>query len=382
MSNLQDKKIAIVYDWLDSWGGVERVLQQFLELFPQANWYTAVYDKKKAQWLASRKVTVSFLHYFPSWLRKNRLFTSLFMPYAFESFDLSDYDIVISVSSAFAKGVITKPGTFHIGYILTPPRYLWSGINQYGSIMLRTLSASFYARARTWDFLASKRPDVLLSISNTVADRVKKYYREDANVLYPGIDTDYWDTMKRKNDQPFEKEKNSYFLCVSRLVPYKKIDLLLKTFATIPKEKLIIVGQGSEERKLQSMATANCHFLGFVSDQKLSKLYSGAKALIIPQEEDYGLVALEALYHDCPVIAYEKGGAKEIIIDGKTGILFGEQSVDGIRKAIARFHTMSYNEYRPLFHQLANKGAHFTKYVFQEQWRQLVSFTLKTHSLF
>ena len=379
MSNIQDKKVAIVYDWLDSWGGVERVLQQIGEIVPQADWYTAVFDKNKASWLGEKKVTVSFLRYFPRWLQKNRLFTSLFMPYAFESFDLSAYDLVISVSSSFAKGVITKPGTVHIGYILTPPRYLWSGINQYGKKIWRFMTASWYARARSWDIVASKRPDILLSISRVVVDRVKKYYRERSQVLYPGIDTEYWDTLKKNPTRSSSADAKRYFLCVSRLVPYKKIALLLKTFATMPDERLIIVGQGSEERSLRAMAPKNCQLVGFMSDAELSQLYSGAQALIMPQEEDYGLVSLEALYHDCPVIAYTKGGAKETNVDGKTGIVFDDQSVEGIRKAIARFHTISYNEHRPLFHQLPNQGAPFTKRVFQEQWRQLISAALSSH---
>lgn len=342
---VNQKKIAIVYDWIDKWGGVERILLQLHEMFPEAVFYTSYFDHEKAGWAKNLKIKTSFLQSFPDFIKKNRVLSFIFYPYAFESFNFSEYDLVISVTSSFAKSVITKPGTKHICYLLTPSRYLWSHQKEY----LGSLGSSFSGMFKNWDFVVSQRSDKIISISETVRKRCKKYYKRESEVVYPGFDIDYWDKIKSQITNhksqlnfKFQISNSKFFLIISRLEPYKKIDLAIKVFNKLNKP-LIIVGEGSQESKLKQIANRNITFLSKLTDVELGSLYSNSQALIMPQEEDFGYVSLEAQFFGCPVIAYKKGGAVETVNDGRTGIFFLSQTESSLRRAIERFDKIKYN---------------------------------------
>ena len=337
-------KIAFVYDWIDKWGGVERVLLHLHSLFPHAHFFTSAVEFKSAQWARPLTIHSSFLQTFPSFMRSNRaLMTSLF-PLAFESFRFDEYDLVISITSAFAKGIITKPGTKHICYLLTPPRYLWSHTKDYLSGIKGLLGRPLLNHLRKWDMAASQRPDGYISLSNTTAERAKLYYNINSSVVYPPFDTSYWDLKKKEMKKPNTiSDTKPYYLWVGRMESYKKPKLVLEVAKQDNARNFIFVGTGSLENKLKRTAPHNCQFAGSLSDEELSYLYFHAKALIMPQNEDFGYVSLEAQYHGCPVIAYRKGGACETVIEGESGIFFDEQTVPSLMSQLERYEQISYN---------------------------------------
>ncbi|MBI5123273.1 glycosyltransferase [Candidatus Roizmanbacteria bacterium] len=347
---IKSKQIAIVYDWLDKWGGVERVLLTLHEMFPNAIFYTSYFDKGSASWAKDLKIKTSYLQKFPNFIKKNRILSFLFYPFIFELFDFSGFDLVISVTSSFAKSIITKPGTKHICYLLTPTRYLWSHKQDYLNNKLISYVLGYYLnKLKQWDFVSAQRPDKIISISETVRNRCLKYYKRNSEVVYPGFDTKYWKKIKFEiRNSKFETNSKykilntKYFLVVSRLEPYKRVDLVTQSFNRL-KDSLVIVGEGSQEKKLKKMAGKNIIFLSKLSDVELGIFYSNAQALIMPQEEDFGYVSLEAQFFGCPVIAYKKGGALETVIDGKTGIFFNRQEEISLRRAIERFNKIKYN---------------------------------------
>lgn len=345
-----DKKIAIVYDWIDKWGGVERVLLNLHKIFPNAVYFTSYFDKEKAAWAKELQIKTSFLQSFPNIIKKNRITSFPFFPFVFESLNFSDYDLVISVTSSFAKSVITQPGAKHICYMLTPTRYLWSHKKDYlNNNTINYFIGGYLDYFKNWDKIAAQRPDKIISISETVRARCQKYYGRDSEVVYPGFDTKYWGEIKSQisnnklqmNDK-YKIPNDKYYLVVSRLEPYKKIDLAVNVFNKLNK-KLVIVGKGSQSNELKYLAGDNVTFLSELSDAELGSLYSNAQALIMPQEEDFGYVALESQFFGCPVIAYEKGGAKETIIEGKTGIFFDRQTGQSLKRAVERFDMIKYN---------------------------------------
>jgi glycosyltransferase involved in cell wall biosynthesis len=341
------KKIAIVYDWIDKWGGVERVLLTLHKMFPEAILYTSYFDKDSASWAKDLNIKTSFLQKLPNFIKKSRILSFIFYPFVFESFDFSNYDLVISVTSSLAKSIITKPKTKHICYLLTPTRYFWSHKGDYlKNNFINYFMGGYLDYIKKFDWIAAQRPDKIISISETVKQRCKKYYQRESKVIYPGFDEEYWSNIKSKikNLTLIETsvDKQKYFLVVSRLEPYKKVDLVVQSFNRL-KHKLIIVGEGSEERKLKQIAGKNITFLSKLSDAMLGNLYFNAQALVMMQEEDYGYVALEAQFFDCPVIAYKKGGARETVEDNKTGIFFNNQNEQSLQRAIARFSKIKYN---------------------------------------
>lgn len=329
-------KTALVYDRVNSWGGAERVLLALNKIFPEAPLYTSVYKRKKAGWASAfPKVIPSFLQNIPLAKSRHDLFPYL-MPLAFESFDFSEYELVISITSEAAKGIITKPGTKHICYCLTPTRYLWSGYKEYfKNSAIRNMVAPIVRYLKAWDVQASKRPDVIVGISQEVVGRIKKYYGRDAKLIYPPVKYSALRSTEKSPDGP-------YYLVVSRLVPYKKVDLVVQLFNQMNRQ-LVIVGDGRESKKLRNMAGSNIKFTGRISDEELWKYYAGCKALIFPQEEDFGITAVEAQLAGKPVIAYKNGGASETVINGKTGILFDEQTTGSLANAIQRFEKMKFN---------------------------------------
>ncbi|MDO8497023.1 MAG: glycosyltransferase [bacterium] len=339
---MKSKKIAIVYDWIDSWGGVERVLLTLHEIYPEAVFYTSYYDEKKAGWAKDIPMKTSFIQKLPSFIKHNRVLSLPFYPFAFETFNFSEFDTVISVSSSFAKGIVTKPTTFHLAYVLTPMRYVWIDSKLYLSQNpLFQLAIPYMKYLKTWDTVAARRPDKLVSISRTVQERCQRYYGLESDIIYPPFDIDYWKNLAKKKPAGLH-DIQDFYLVVSRLEPYKKVDLVLEVFKKYPDKNLILVGEGRQKEKLMSNVASNTHFLSKVSDEELSYLYTHAKALVMPQEEDFGYVALEAQALGCPVIAYKKGGACETI-EPRNGIFFDHQTVKSLSEAVERFHTMSYN---------------------------------------
>jgi len=339
-------KVALVYDRVNKWGGAECVLLALREIFPDAPLYTSVYDSKSAPWAkVFSKVLPSFLQKIP-FAKTNHEFLGAFTPIAFESMDFSQYDLVISVTSEAAKGIITKPGTLHICYCLTPTRYLWSGRDFYFKnppSMLRKIPLFWYVSRPLvsylikWDKIAADRPDVMVAISQEVKKRIQRYYQREAEVIYPPVDIRRYTTLAKKSN----KAKRKYFLVVNRLIPYKKVDLVVEAFNRL-KLPLVVVGIGSEEKRLKRMARKNITFAGFVDEDKLADYYQGAKALIMPQEEDFGIVAIEAQAMGIPVIAYDKGGVIDTVVEKKTGILFSKQEVDSLTLAVSQFNNIKF----------------------------------------
>ncbi|MDO8608995.1 MAG: glycosyltransferase [bacterium] len=337
------RKIAIVYDWIDKWGGVERILQYIHEAIPEADFYTSYYDIKNAYWAKDINIYSSFLQKMPRFIKKSRMLSLPLYPFAFESFDFSTYDLVLSITSSFAKSIITKPKTRHVCYLLTPTRYLWSHENEYvTSDLLRFLLQPYISYLKKWDYIAAQRPDKIYSISQTVGDRCKKYYQRDSEVIYPPFDFDYWNKIKN-NLQSLDNLGNKFFLMVGRLEKYKKNKLIVEAFNRMPDKKLIVIGKGTELAPLKRIALNNTEFITEITDEKLGMYYSQAEALIMPQEEDFGYVSLEAQLFGCPVISYDKGGATETIIENKTGVFFKSQTINTIIETLESFHTISYN---------------------------------------
>lgn len=338
-------KVALVYDRVNKWGGAERVLLALHRLFPDAPLYTSVYNKDKAPWASVFNVKTSFLQNFPFSLY-HELYAFL-MPLAFESFNFDEFDLVISITSEAAKGIITKPKTKHICYCLTPTRYLWNGYDEYfKDPILRFFSAPLVFYLRNWDKIAAQRPDIYVAISKEVQARIKRYYDKESVVVYPPVDSIKYQALSMKDKKNLvENAKYSilntpYFLVVSRLVPYKRIDLAVKVFNKL-KLPLKIVGTGSEMGRLRGIAGSNVEFLGNLTDKELVGYYIGCRALIFPGLEDFGLTILEAQRFGKPVIAFRGGGAIETIVERKTGLFFNEQTIESLRKAIEQFNSLT-----------------------------------------
>jgi len=361
------KRVAIVYDWFDKWGGIERVLLHLYEALPEAVFYTSHLDLEKASWARYLRIRSSFIDSFPEFIKKSRILSFPFYPYVFENFDLRDYDLVVSVTSAFAKSVITHPDTKHICYLLSPPRYLWSHQQAYLGRFAGYLTGSL----KNWDKITAWRPDEIISISQTVSDRCLKYYGRKSKVLYPPFDKRYWEKVKVGISQSQRKKRQDYFLVVSRLEPYKKIDLAISAFNCLGK-KLIVVGEGSVEKKLKEVAGKNIFFMKNLSDMQLGEIYSGAKALIMPQEEDFGLVSLESQFFGTPVIAYKKGGATETVCEGESGIFFEKQTKSSLMEAIERYEKIEYNLRSKTEKTALNKIIKYDKDYFTKSIKSLI----------
>ncbi len=342
-------KVALVYDRVNKWGGAERVLLALHKLFPDAPLYTSVYDKKKAEWANVLDVRTSFLQNFPFASSNHELLAPL-MPQAFEKFSFDEYDLVISVTSEAAKGIITKPGTIHVCYCLTPTRYLWSGYEEYfKNDGFKALTKPVIASLRKWDLTASQRPDAYIAISKEVQARIKKYYGKDSELVYPPVTIENSKSETRNPKQipntKYEIQSAGYYLVVSRLskfTKYKRIDIAIEA-ANKLKAPLKIIGDGSDRKELEKMSGSTVEFLGAVSDDELTDYYKNCNALIFPGIEDFGLVMVEAQSFGKPVIAFNAGGAKEIIIDKKTGLFFDEQNKDSLIDSINKFEKFKFD---------------------------------------
>jgi glycosyltransferase involved in cell wall biosynthesis len=353
---MASKQIAIVYDRVNKFGGAEQVLMALHNCFPDAPLYTSVFDPRGADWVKSWNVRTSFLQRIP-FAKEHHEWFGWLMPLAFESLDLSGFDVVISVTSEAAKGILTSPNQLHICYCLTPTRYLWSHTFEYGSGALGWLKRLFFTSLREWDGIAATRPDRFIAISEHIARRIEKYYKRGVDgVIYPPAQIQHQKLQKR--------DKGDYFLTVSRLVPYKKVDRAIQACIRANK-KLIIVGTGSDEARLRQIANNNplVSFAGFVSDSKLSELYAGAIALICPQEEDFGIVSVEAQSHGVPVLSPAKSGMVETILDGETGVIYRHD----LEEAMQRAEGISWDTDR-----IRKHAAIFAEEVFERHWKKLL----------
>lgn len=334
MKDLKTAKVAIVSDWLTSRGGAERVVLSLAKLFPQADIFTTVYKAENFPELTDRNVITTYLQNWPLHL-KHQIYLWA-RPQAIESLNLDDYDIVISSASAEAKGVITKPETIHLCYCHTPTRYFWSHYHEYlkrseyGLLdpIIKLFVPSIIHRLRQWDRLAADRVDFFIANSKTTQTRIQKYYRRDSHVINPPVDL---------NRFAGQGEEGNYYLVVGRQIAYKRTDLAVEAFNQLDKP-LHIVGTGPELSRLKQLASSSkIKFLGRISDEEVAQQMLNAKALIFPQEEDFGIVPVEAMAAGKPVIAYGIGGGSESVVDGKTGILFYSQTPASLIEAINKF---------------------------------------------
>ena len=337
-------KVALVHDHLAQDGGAEKVLKVLAEIFPQAPIFTLLYEQENAdKYYKDRHIETSIIQKMP-WGVKHYQWYMPFMPMAVEFFDFSPYDLVISDTSSFAKGVITPPETLHVCYCHTPTRYLWSDTHSYINELkynkfFKKIISLVLNYVRMWDKLAADRVDKYLTNSRTVQKRIQKYYKRNSTVIYPPVEVEKYAPGKRE-----KKKEEPYFLIGSRLTPYKRVDIVVKAFKELG-YKLKIFGDGVDLKRLKKIAgdSPNIEFLGWVGEEQLKELYQNCEAFLNPQVEDFGITVVEAMAAGRPVIALQKGGATETIIEGKTGVFFKEQTVESIKKAVEKYYSLEFN---------------------------------------
>lgn len=331
-------KLALVHDYLIQDGGAEKVLTEFHHVFPEAPTYALLYDPEKVNpAYRSRVVRTSFLQKIP-WALKKYQWLLPFMPMATETYDLAPFDVVLSSSSAFSKGVITKPDALHICYCHTPTRYLWSDAVSYVQELrvpgiIKALLPPLLSRLRMWDKQAAERVDVFIANSEAVRRRIKKYYHRDALVMYPPVDVAKFS---------ISSEPKNYFLAGGRLVSYKRYDMIIEACNRL-QLPLKIFGSGPVSAELKAMAGPTVKFLGRVSDEEKIKLYQNCIAFVNPQEEDFGITIIEAMSAGRPVIAYNRGGAIETVIEGVNGTFFDSQDWETLADTLLRFDQKKYH---------------------------------------
>jgi glycosyltransferase involved in cell wall biosynthesis len=334
-------KIAIVHEWLETYAGSERVLEQMLELFPDADVFATCdfLPASERRFLKGKVPTTSFIQRLPRAQKWFRYYLGL-MPLAVEQFDLSGYDLVLSSSHAVAKGVLTGPATLHVSYVHSPMRYAWDLQHQYlrQSGLDRGLKGALtrwlLGKMRAWDHASAARPDVILANSAWIAERIRKTWRRESEVVHPPVDLDAF---------PFRPAKGSAYVVASRLVPYKRVDLVAEAFRAMPDRELIIAGDGPEMARVKAAAgnAPNILIRGRVPHQELVALLQSARAFVYAAEEDFGIGMVEAQACGTPLISFARGGAADIIQDGATGVLFPAQTAASLIEAVRRFETLA-----------------------------------------
>jgi glycosyltransferase involved in cell wall biosynthesis len=361
-------KVALVHDWLTNMGGAEPLVLEIHKLFPKAPIYTSVYDAEKMQAFKDIDVrTTKLQESLPKKLRYKHVLWPVFRAQAFRELDLSEFDVIISSSSAEAKAVRkTRPGQVHIAYIHTPPRYFWSHYEEFrkefsfGALtpFIRPFIPTFVKAMRKRDLESVKDIDVFVANSTVTQERIKKYYNKPSTVIYPPVEVSRF-------TPPPKGERHGYVIW-GRHVPYKRFDLAIEAANKLGAQ-LTIAGTGPDTDRLKSLAGPTIKFVGRISDEALVKLAQTSKAFLFPNEEDFGISAAEALAAGTPVIAYKKGGALDIVQDGETGVFFEEQTVDSLVDAMKRFETMTF-----LPATLHRKAKRFDKGLFATKIRKIV----------
>ncbi len=330
-----EHKVAIVCDWLVTYAGAERVLEQFLEIYPEADVFCLVdfLPEKQRAFLHGKNVYTTFLQHLPFVRHHYRAYLPL-MPLAVEQINVHGYDIVISSSHCVAKGVITGPDQLHISYVHTPVRYAWDMTFSYlqdaglDHGLKGGIAKLLLHYLRIWDCRTAFGVDAYIANSRFIARRIKKIYGRDAVVIHPPVDVDKF---------PLCTEKSNYYLTASRLVSYKKVDLIVEAFRLMPEKKLVVIGDGPQHQAVMRRATQNIRMLGYQSDAVLRTYMQHARAFVFAAEEDFGITPVESMACGTPVIAYGKGGVRDSVVDGVTGCFFPHQTVESICDAVQRF---------------------------------------------
>jgi glycosyltransferase involved in cell wall biosynthesis len=361
-------KIALTHDWLIGMGGAEKIIEQFLELFPDAPIFTAVVNQERLSMpLQNANIISSFLQKRYSKKSSHKKYFPL-MPMAFESFDLNGFDVVISSSSSCAKGIVTAPDVMHVCYCHSPMRYGWEFYYDYIHDMngfKKTLVKYLMNYMRIWDVISANRVDYFIANSEYVANRIWKHYRRESTVIYPPVNTEFY-------TPGIESEKEDYFLCLSRLVAYKRIDLAVRAFNELG-FPLVVIGDGEELERLKGIANTNVRFLGRQSDETVREYYRKCRAFVFPGEEDFGIAPVEAQACGTPVIAFGKGGVLETVIEGVTGLFFKNQTVESLKDTVIKFQNQNFSSERCRMNAERFNVEDFKHYIVQfieEQYRE------------
>jgi glycosyltransferase involved in cell wall biosynthesis len=362
-------KVAIIHYWLITYRGGEKVLEEFCKIFPDADIYTHVYcPDALPENIKRHSIFTTFIQKLPKAAQNYQRYLPL-MPLALEQLDLRKYDLVISLESGPAKGIVVTPDTLHICYCQTPMRYAWDMYHSYYSHagkLTKRLMPLIMHYMRLWDFASAARVDHFLANSHNVAKRVQKHYRRSATVIYPPVHTQAFTVHDRQDD---------YYLMVGQLVPYKRIDLAIQAFNQLQKP-LIIIGEGEQFTALQKMAGPTIQLLGHQPFEVIQSHYARCKAMIFPADEDFGIVPVEAMASGRPVIAYRKGGALETVIDNITGLFFDEQTPESLTQAVLKFETI-YQQFNP--EKIQFHAQQFDAAVFRQQIKQFVETAMENH---
>lgn len=361
-------KTAIVHDWFDKIAGSEKVVKEMIACFPDADVFSLVdfLSEQQKRELGVGEITPSFIQRLPFAKKHFRNYLAL-MPMAIEQFDLSAYDLVLSSSHAFGRSVVTNAEQLHITYVHTPMRYAWDMQQQYlnQAGLRRGIKATFVRSVlhylRTWDRGTANRPDVYIANSNFVANRIRKTYDRDAEVIYPPVDIHALD---------LRTQKDNFFLAAGRLVSYKRFDLVVKAFAELPDQNLVVIGKGSELEQLRSIATPNVKLMGYQSDEVLRDHMERARAFVFAAVEDFGIMPVEAQACGTPVIGMNRGGLQETVIPGQTGLLFDEQTVDAVVDTVKTMIDLPSDYFDP--QRIREHAEGFSASRFRQEYRRLV----------
>ncbi|SHG16768.1 glycosyltransferase [Flavobacterium johnsoniae] len=366
-------KKALISDWYYVNGGAEKVIHSINSIWDDFDHFALIdflNDEDRKFILNGKKAKTSFIQKLPTVKKNHRKFLQLF-PIAIEQFDLKDYDLIISSSSAVAKGIKTNKNQLHICYCHSPMRYAWDLREQYlKDAGLNKGLKGLYAKSvldkiQKWDLSNSDNVDFFIANSKHIAERIKKIYNRESTVVYPPVDVDFFN---------LEEIKEDYYFTASRLVPYKKTQLIIEAFNELPHLKLIVAGDGPELEKLQKTAKNNIEFVGYIENKKLRSLMQKAKAFVFAAEEDFGIIPVEAQACGTPVIALAKGGTLETVIENKTGIFFVEQSAEKIKEAVLNFETKNFDPQIIREHAVT-----FSKQRFEKEMREFVETKYKEH---
>jgi glycosyltransferase involved in cell wall biosynthesis len=362
-------KVALVHDWCTGMRGGEKCLEVLCEIFPEAPIYTLLHNKGTMSSVIERHTIItSFIDGLPAKATQYRKYLPLF-PFAMAQFDLSEYDLVVSTSHAVAKNVRVRNGAVHICYCFTPMRYVWDMYNHYfgkgqAGLPVRIAMKLIAPLLRWWDVKTAANVTYFIAISEEIRKRIRAHYRRDAEMIYPPVDIEQF---------RLSTESEDFYLIVSALVPYKRVDLAVEAFNANGK-RLIIAGTGPESGKLRSIAGPNIEFLGWQSDDELAQLYARCNALIFPGVEDFGIVPLEAQASGKPVIAFGQGGALETIVDGITGVFFDRQTADSLQEAIHRCSLIKFNP-----HAIRDHAVRFSRTNFRQNIGRSIDEKVRQH---